>query len=178
MGSGGHIHHTYYGRGTYNIKLTVSDNSGATSSKIKSITIEGLYAPKNVQAAYSLDESLFQSRWVAKVTWEANPDNANHGYTISKYEVFRREADSPNDNWNFIHEHVVADGGSLEYMDTDAQAENKFEYAVRAKDSAGHASNYAVSGQGSPDIADEIGGDRPGKDTRVPVDRSQKQRKK
>jgi hypothetical protein len=141
MATGGHAFHTYEHRGTYAVKLTVRDNSGDNDSITKTIKIEGLFKPKNVHCVYHEDQSLFQSRWVATVTWEVNPDNEKNGYAIAKYEVWRRENDSEDDSYKYVA--TIESNSPLEYLDTSVDLEYQYSYAVRAGTSDNHWSDLA-----------------------------------
>jgi hypothetical protein len=145
MASGGHAFHTFQHRGTYAVKLTVRDDSGDHDSVTKTIKIEGLFKPKNVDVAYHLDQSLFQSRWVATVTWEANSENEKNGYSIVKYQVFRRENDSEDDSYKYVSE--IASNSPLEYLDTSLDREYQYSYAVRAGTSDEHWSDLAYENE-------------------------------
>jgi PKD repeat protein len=147
QGSGSNLFHAYLSRGSYTIKLTVTDNSGASASKTKPIKIEGIYPPKDIQWSYNVDRSLFSERWVAKITWSGNSLNDSSGYSIDHYDVYRQEVGAENDAWKIIK--TISASMPLEYMDTDVKSEYQYNYGVRAVDNATPAHQSSIATQGT-----------------------------
>lgn len=135
--------HTFQNRKTYNVKLTVLDNSGAKASKNKSITILGLFPITSVNVQWFTDQSLFQVRYGNKVTWAANP--ANNSYGIKKYHVWRRN--EGDDNWKRLGE--VQSSATLQYNDLGLKLDDKDNliYSVQAEDNQGHLSEVGAKAQ-------------------------------
>jgi PKD repeat protein len=136
--------HAFQNRGTYSVKLTVLDNSGAKDSKIKTVEVRGLYPPKNVSWEWVTDQSLFQVRYGYKVTWAANPANDSIA-TITKYRVWRRN--EGDDNWKLLGD--VQASAPLQYNDLGLKLEDRdnFVYSAQAVDAQGHVSEVGAKAQ-------------------------------
>jgi PKD repeat protein len=123
--------------GTYTVKLTVTDNFSSTAFKVKSFILLGIKPPLNVRWESFTDASLFMTRTVTDVNWEANPANEAIA-VIVKYRVFRKPADNPGASFQLCGE---TDGATFMWRDTDVDEPGRYIYAVTAMDAAGHESS-------------------------------------
>jgi PKD repeat protein len=123
--------------GTYSVKLTVTDNFSTTASKIKSFVLLGIKPPLNVRWASFTDSSLFMTRTVTDVQWDANPANDAIA-EIAKYRVFRKPAVETGASYQLCGE---TDGATFLWRDTDVETAGQYAYAVTAMDAAGHESS-------------------------------------
>ncbi|MHB8054336.1 MAG: PKD domain-containing protein [Candidatus Aminicenantales bacterium] len=123
--------------GTYSVKLTVTDNFSQTAFKTKSFVLLGIKPPLNVRWESFTDSSLFMTRTVTDVKWDANPANDAIA-EITKYRVFRKAADVTGAAYQLCGE---TDGATFLWRDTDVQAAGQYAYAVTAMDAAGHESS-------------------------------------
>jgi hypothetical protein len=145
QGGGMVVTHTYNSAGTFEARLVVRDNDGATGVKTLNVEILHLYQPLNIRWVTQLDESLLQSRKVTQVTWSRNPDNDALGVSIAMYRIYRKKSGESDAAYQLCGE--VA-GSVYSFLDTDTGKDNGFVYSVTARDSLGHESPIAA-GQGS-----------------------------
>ena len=122
--------------GFFSIMLTVTDNFSKKSSLTKTFTLVVLQAPLNIHWESFADDSLFLSRVVTDVQWEANPANDAIA-EIVKYRVFRKEAAEAGAAYQLAAE---TDGSTFFWRDTDVEAAGQYVYAVTSMDAAGHES--------------------------------------
>ena len=122
---------------TYTVKLTVTDNFSVTAFKVKTFVLLGIKPPLNIRWESFEDSSLFMTRIVTDVQWEANPANASIA-EIVKYRVFRKAAGVSGALYQLCGE---TDGATFIWRDTDAEAAGQFTYTVTAMDAAGHESS-------------------------------------
>ncbi len=135
-GLGRQINHIFETKGVFSIQLNVVDDLGLSGTKVKSIEILGLFPPLNVRWQTFTDESLFMSRSVTDVDWEANPANDPIA-AIAAYRVYRKATDDDDAVFTRIAE---LDGSTLTYRDTKVSGPDGYIYAVTAVDAAGHES--------------------------------------
>lgn len=135
-GSGRTVNHTFQTRGGFAVKLTVVDNLGKPGSKVRSISVLGLFAPLDVAWTAHVDRSLFQTRVVNQVAWAHNPAN-DAVAAITKYRVYRKRLDLDDSAFAAIGE---VDGTVFSYSDTKVSAGATYAYAVTSLDAAGHES--------------------------------------
>jgi PKD repeat protein len=137
-GTGKTVTHKYQAYGTFTVRLTVTDNQGATASLAKSIQILRLYQPLHIQVESHADESLFRVRYLNVVSWDKNPANDAIGATISAYRIYRKEkaaadsayaaiAEVPGDTFSYTDKSVktVAEKDLYVYTVTSLNAEGK-----------------------------------------------------
>ena len=127
--------------GVYSVKLTVTDDFGKTANLVKTFELLGLKPPLNVHWESFTDVSLFMTRVVTDVRWEANPANEAIA-AIAKYRIYRRPVNAPASGFQFCGE---ADGTAVFWRDTKVQTANQYVYAVTARDAEGHESPLAAS---------------------------------
>jgi len=123
--------------GTYTVKLTVTDNFAVTAFKVKTFVLLGIKPPLNIRWESFEDSSLFMTRVVTDVQWEANPANASIA-EIVKYRVFRKAVGVGGATYQLCGE---TDGATFLWRDTDVEAAGQFAYIVTAMDAAGHESS-------------------------------------
>jgi PKD repeat protein len=127
--------------GVYAVKLTVTDNFGKTANLVKTFELLGLKPPLNLRWESFTDVSLFMTRVVTDVRWEANPANEAVA-AIAKYRIYRRPVNDPASGFQFCGE---TDGTAVFWRDTKVQTANQHVYAVTARDAEGHESPLAAS---------------------------------
>jgi len=153
--SGGVVFHTFEQRGVYQVKLTVVDNDGQAASEVRSIEILGIFPPLDIRWRTVVDESMFLSRYVTEVSWEANP--ANEAYGIVRYNVYRREAGTANP-WKAVG-HTAGD--VFRFLDTNVKKKDAYVYTVAAVDGQGHESRPSASpAEGSSSVLEAEGSAR------------------
>ncbi len=135
-GSGRTVNHNFDRRGTYIIKLTVIDDKGASGSRTASLQVLGLFAPLNVAWATYVDRSLFQTRFVNEVVWEANPGNDAVAVVV-RYRIYRRDTQDEDGGYSMIGE---VDGATFKFVDQKVSEAGRYLYAVSSLDSQGHES--------------------------------------
>lgn len=131
------VKHTYDRGGTFVVRLVVQDNVGATGVKTHNIEILWLFQPLNIRWEIKIDESLFQSRRVALVTWSQNPANDALGVQIVLYRVYRKKPGQSDAAYLLCGE-VTA--GVYKFLDTNIGKDDVYVYTVTARDSQGHES--------------------------------------
>ncbi|MCP4150729.1 MAG: PKD domain-containing protein [bacterium] len=138
FGGGAAPTHQYNQKGTYTVKLKLTDDDGATSTATGTIQVFGLMPPINV--AYELKEnrSLFTINYVTRVTWNMNPVNADHGATIVQYKIFRK---LPSESNYVLHTEVAAQDFN-EYYDRLGSESIIYNYVVIAVDDHGRMSEF------------------------------------
>jgi PKD repeat protein len=139
LGAGKTITHNYKTYGTFAVRLTVTDDRGATDSMTKTIQILRLFQPLNIQVESHADESLFRVRYLNIVKWEKNPANDSIGATISTYRVYRKKKAEPDSAYAAIGD---VSGSTYSFWDLNVKTAEKglFVYTVTALDSSGHES--------------------------------------
>jgi hypothetical protein len=134
-GSGRTVNHTYQKRGNFGVKLTVVDNLGKPGSAIKTVQVQGLFAPLSVAWSTHTDRSLFQVRTVNQVTWAYNPANDDVAAVV-RYRVYRKRADE-DESYTAISD---VEGTIFFYNDAGLAKGVTYLYAVTSLDAEGHES--------------------------------------
>lgn len=142
-GSGRVVEHTYTRAGIFTVRLTVTDDRGATASKSKNIEVLSVFPPLNVNWETHADESLFQSRYVTEVTWEKNPRNDELGIQIALYLIYRKKKEDPRSAYKYFGQ---VSGDVYRFLDKDVGGKDLYTYGVSAVDSEGHESRLSESG--------------------------------
>ncbi|MDH4197014.1 MAG: PKD domain-containing protein, partial [Candidatus Aminicenantes bacterium] len=118
--------HTFRFWGTFNVRLTVTDNRNGTSQKVKTIAVLRLFQPLDISWTTSVDEGLFRSRYVTDVRWQANP--ANDGIArIVAYRIWRKKKGEDILNYRSLGQ---VDAGTFFYRDTNVEGLNLDDYTV------------------------------------------------
>ncbi len=121
--------------GTYKVKLVV--NNGVWDSDPAYLTLEArvpINPPANFQVQRIENTNGFQTEYVNKLTWEANPDNKD--VKVVKYRIYRRVKGS-GEAMSLIAE---VNAGTYEYLDRGLGANDYYEYAITAVDEDGNES--------------------------------------
>jgi hypothetical protein len=127
--------------GFYAVKLTVTDDFGKTANLVKTFELLGLKPPLNVRWESFTDVSLFMTRVVTDIKWEANPANEAVA-AIAKYRIYRRSVNDQASGFQFCGE---TDGAAVFWRDTKVQTASQYVYAVTARDAEGHESPLGSS---------------------------------
>ncbi|MCX6566534.1 MAG: PKD domain-containing protein [Candidatus Aminicenantes bacterium] len=122
--------------GTFSIKLTVTDNFSKKASLTKTFTLLAMQAPLNIRWESFSDVSLFQSRVVTDVQWDANPANDAIAPVV-KYRVFRKKTAEAAAAFRLTAE---TDGSTFFWRDDDVTTAGQYVYTVTSMDAAGHES--------------------------------------
>jgi PKD repeat protein len=149
-GTGKTVTHNYKTYGTFTVKLTVTDNRGATASLTKSIEILRLYQPLDIQVETRADESLFRVRYLNIITWAKNPANDSIGATISAYRVYRKKKAEADSAYAAVGE---VSGSTFTYTDKTANTaaeKGLYAYTVTSLNSDGKESPITTSAAGTP----------------------------
>lgn len=127
----------YHRAGTFKIRLTVTDNQGASDLKVKTIRVESIQQPLNIRWTTHVDQSLFQTRYVTEVAWDPNPANEQHGIQVARHRIYRKANNQVGSAFQLIGE--VA-GNIFSYRDTNVGGKDLYSYTVTACDSQGRES--------------------------------------
>jgi len=95
-----------------------------------------LKPPLNVRWASFSDVSLFMTRYVTDVLWEANPANDPIA-VITKYRIYRQDVSGGSAVFQICAE---TDGSTFFWRDVKVKSADQFVYIVTAMDDAGHES--------------------------------------
>jgi PKD repeat protein len=137
IASGRTVSHVFSRPGTFLVRLTVRDDSGATAARSKTITVLSLQKPLNIRWTAHSDQSLFRTRYVMEVTWEKNPANDELGAQIAFYRIYRKKSSEGDNNYQLLGE---VSGSTFSYMDKNAGAQDVYTYTVTARDAQGRES--------------------------------------
>ncbi len=139
--SGVKVSHVYRDTGDFTVLLKVKDNDGASDTASAAVYAQGVEPPLRPRADHCTNRSLFTMEHYYKVTWEANPLNAERGFDIVSYNVYRR---SQGENWYSLIGNVGA-GGELVYLDRSLGKQYiVYYYTVTSVDAAGRESPLPV----------------------------------
>jgi PKD repeat protein len=150
LGTGKTVTHSYKTFGTFAVKLTVTDNKGATGSLSKAIQILRLFQPLNIQVTSHADASLFQVRYLNVVSWEKNPANDSIDATILTYRVYRKKKPELDSAYAAIGD---VSGSTFTFTDKTlktAGEKDLYAYTVTSLNSDGKESPITGSSAGSP----------------------------
>ncbi len=121
--------------GTYKVKLVV--NNGVWDSDPAYLTLEArvpINPPANFKVERIENTNGFQTEYVNKLTWEANPENSD--VKVAKYRIYRRVKGSAG-AMELIAE---VSAGTYQYLDRGLGANDYYEYAITAVDEDGNES--------------------------------------
>jgi hypothetical protein len=130
--------HVYHNPGTYGINLKVIDDDGASSTATAALTVFGMEPPLKMAFNYHQNRNLFSVEHYYRVTWENNPLNAQFGFNVVRYNIYRRKKGETG------HLHIAKvprKEGVMEFLDRSLK--NTFadyEYAVTCEDVDGRQS--------------------------------------
>jgi PKD repeat protein len=130
------VAHTFAQRGTYLVTLTVTDQRGHWTSKIKTVEAWNLFSPLNVRWETFVDQSLFQTRYLTEVSWEKNPKNDGFAQVVA-YKIYRKKTGQPASAFSLI---AKVEANTFRYTDSKVEGRDLYAYAVTAVDSSGHES--------------------------------------
>ncbi len=149
-GAGKTVTHNYKTYGTFAVKLTVTDNRGATASLTKRLEILALFQPLSIQVEIQADESLFRVRYLNIVNWAKNPANDAIGATISGYRIYRKKKAEVASAYTAIAE---VPGTTFSYTDktvNTAAEKGLYTYTVTSLNSEGKESPITAGAAASP----------------------------
>lgn len=121
-----------YGR--VNVKLTVIDDKRARASLQKEINVKALYTPSITSLREVHIRTAVFDRLGMEIKWQ--PNTLNGPFTISGYQVFRRDNASDDD---FI-KIGTAKNGALYFLDATRLQGRDYSYGVAAVDDQGRIS--------------------------------------
>ncbi len=137
IGEGVNPTHRYQAKGTFNIKLIVTDDKGATAEATGQIVVKGLEKPINLAYERKENSNLFSKVYVYKVSWNKNPANAALGANIVEYKVFRKRTSEGH----FSYLTTVNASDNNLYFDKSLKKEKiDYQYAIVAVDDKGRES--------------------------------------
>ena len=129
--------HTFTQKGTYNVRLIVTDNDGATGSAFGTVEVLGIYSPLNQHYELKENRSLFTREYLYKITWDRNPRNAEIGAVIINYKIYRRKK-GYSTNYKFLTR-LSAD--QFKYLDRSLGShKTEYDYRITAVDTEGRES--------------------------------------
>ncbi len=149
-GTGKTVTHTFQTFGTFSVKLTVTDDMGATGSATRAVEILRLFQPLNIQVESHPDESLFRTRYLNIITWARNPANDAIGATITTYRVYRKEKTDPDSAYAAIGD---VSGTALTYTDKTVKTlteKDLYAYTVTSINNEGKESPIIRAAAGPP----------------------------
>lgn len=140
-GSGAVVTNTFAEKGLYEVSLTVYDNDGDSSTASGTVDVWGLLPPLNLVCEILENRNVFTIQYVAKLTWDRNPGNADRGANIVEYKIYRRQIG--NIAFTFLESTAAQDHN--EYYDRLGAEKKIYQYAVTAVDDVGRESSLGDS---------------------------------
>ncbi len=131
------VSHTYSKKGKYHIKLTVTDDDGATGMAYGEVEVFGIYSPLNQRYRLIENRSLFVTEYLYKIEWDKNPKNSEIGAFITNYKIYRREKGFST--YKLIK---ILPANNFKYYDRSLGTTKKYyEYYITAVDDHGRESD-------------------------------------
>jgi PKD repeat protein len=140
-GSGQIVSHTYNQKGMYTIMLTVYDDDNDFSSASATIQVLGLLPPLNIRQEVVQNRNLFTIEFVAQITWDRNPGNADRGSNVTQYKIYRMGQGETQ----YIHIDTVPATDNNTYFDRLGNQVINYHYTVTALDDMGRESELPDS---------------------------------
>ena len=91
----------------------------------------------NLKVEKRVERGFFNGYTLNALTWEANPENAEMGLTVSAQRVYRKARAEDNTKWARI---VELSGAALKYDDRNVPSDSDYVYAVTCVDNKGNES--------------------------------------
>jgi hypothetical protein len=91
----------------------------------------------NLNVEKRVERGFFSGYILNALTWEANPENAEMGLTVSAQRVYRKARAEDNTKWARI---VELAGAVLKYEDRKVPSDSDYVYAVICVDDKGNES--------------------------------------
>ena len=135
-GLGKIVTHTYMSWGIFTITLLIEDNSGDVDTKTETIEVLRLFQPLNIRWDTFNDNSMFQTRYIAVIKWEKNPNNNNIAEVVL-YRIYRKENHANPASFKpigSVYAHIFT------YDDYYTGEKDKYSYTVTSVDGQGHES--------------------------------------
>lgn len=136
--------YTYTEAGTYIVRLTVTDSKGYQhiSQCVSSIQVNAVYPPDGelITLERAVNRSLFSASAYHTITW--SPNMQNNRLLIAQYRIYRKEAFLPDNNYIQVG---FADGGKLEYTDSNLPLKVKYSYVITSVEAGGHESKKSLA---------------------------------
>ncbi len=137
LGKGVKISHTFSKKGNYHIKLTVTDDDGATGTAYGEVEVFGVSSPLNQRFELVENRSLFVTEYLYKIEWDKNPRNAEIGAFITNYKIYRREKGLSK--FKFLD---IVPSNNFKYYDRSLGTKKiNYEYYITAVDDQGRESS-------------------------------------
>jgi hypothetical protein len=149
-GAGKTITHNYKTYGLFTVRLTVTDDQGATGSASRTVEMLRLFQPLGIQVEIQADESLFRVRFLNLVSWRKNPANDAIGAVISAYRIYRKKSADPDSAYTPISE---VSGSTFSYTDksvSGAEEKGLYAYTVTSLTADGKESPIMAAGLSRP----------------------------
>jgi hypothetical protein len=111
--------------------LTIKKDTTIRANFIRIKSVANLNVEKRVERSY------FSGYTLNVLTWQANPENAEMGLTVSAQRVYRKARTENNTKWARIVELV---GTVVKYEDRNVPKDSDYVYAVTCVDDKGNES--------------------------------------